>query len=351
MKNTPLLAMLVAAFTAAPAMAQAGGRGFPLLVVSTTVVGEDAEFGEITGGAVGSDGTAYVVDRLRCRVVAFSATGRMLWAVGRKGSGPGEYQMPYRIAVRPDGSLLVYDLATREITTLTRTGRFVARTLLPFRFHVVDQILSESGGVVVVVGYSNASDKVRRFGLHRFASRGGRLVHERSFGPLPPVRDTALLRYWGAGGASRTSNGDILYSVRLPYHIYRYDPLGRPKRSIVPPLRLTGRPEDVVHLEHDGRNENVSNTGNAVEEPGAVVEIGDGWTLSTRLSPRGQLWDLFDRSGAYAGSRRPPPGANGLFGADTAGGILWFASTHDDAPVLVRVQVSFRGAASARSAQ
>jgi hypothetical protein len=348
MLRSAFSALLLTSLIVLPAASQRNGATFPLSVAASTIVGEDAAFAEITGGAVGNDGAVYVVDRLQCRVYAFSAAGRLLWTTGRKGDGPGEYRMPYRVAASPDGSVLVYDLAIGEVTRLTMAGRFVERSRFPFRFQVLDKIVAQAGGRLVVAGYSNAGERVRKFGLHRFVARGGQLVHEGSFGPLPPVRDTSLLRYWGAGDAALAPNGDILFSLRLPYHLYRYDALGRQLRSFTPPFRLRGHPEDVLRLERDSRGERISDTGNQIEEPGPVTELAGGWLLSIRRIPHGGLWDLFDRSGSYVGTRRSPAGANGLIGADVTRGILWFAGTRDDAPVLVRVQIGMHGAPPAR---
>ena len=56
-----------------------------------------------------------------------------------QGEGPGEYQIPYRITPTPAGTLLVFDLATRDVTTLSQDGRFVSRSHLPLNLPYVDE--------------------------------------------------------------------------------------------------------------------------------------------------------------------------------------------------------------------
>src|ERR1051325_12021344 len=118
--------LLFALLTAQSSAAQRNGASFPLNIVASATFGEEAEFGSITAGTVGPTGNVYVVDHFKCSVVAFSPAGRMLWKVGRKGRGPGEYQIPYRITTTPSGTLLVFDLGTRDVTTLSQEGRFVS---------------------------------------------------------------------------------------------------------------------------------------------------------------------------------------------------------------------------------
>jgi hypothetical protein len=286
------------------------------------------------------------VDHLNCAIVAFSPAGRMLWKVGRKGRGPGEYQIPYRIAATPTGALLVFDLATRDVTTLSQDGRFVSRSNLPLNLPYVDDIVV-SGSDLFVSGYSPTSNQTRRHGVHRFRTAGGRLVYAGSFAPLPTVRDTAILRYWGAGDITRASNGDLLFALAFPYTIYRFDPTGRQGVVAHPPFRVRGTPDDAIRIERDGAGTSVSNT-EVVDRPNTIVEIANGWTLVSRVTSRDSHWDLFTATGGFAGSRAFPREWGAAVAFDRARNLLWMVGTHDDAPVLVRVQVALGASTPSR---
>lgn len=337
MKRLLTNSLFAALLCVSPVMAQAGGRSFPLQVVSSIVVGEDAEFASIVAATVSRTGVVYVVDYMNCTVSAFSPEGRMLWRVGRKGQGPGEYQLPYRVAAAPDGGALIFDLATGDITTLSSAGRFLNRVALPLKFSYVDDIVANAGELVVS-GYT-PSGPARRHGIHRFRRSASGLTYSGSFAPLPTVRDTAIRRYWGAGDIGRASNGDLLYALNLPYLLYRYDSLGRQKAMVRPPIRIRGTPDDAVRIERNGRQTAIS-PGEEVDRPSTVVEVIGGRLLVSRITPRGSYWDAFASSGAYVGSREFPKDWGAAVGFDSARNIVWMVGTRDDAPVLMRVQIT-----------
>jgi len=342
-------ALLLALLPAQSAASQRNGASFPLNVVSSTSFGEEAELIEITAGTVGPSGNVYVVDRLSYAVAAFSPAGRMLWKAGRKGRGPGEYQLPYRITASPSGTLHVYDLGTGDVTTLSQDGRFVSRSHLPLRLPAVDDITT-LGSDFLVSGYS-PDPSARRHGIHRFQIGGSRAVYAGSFAPLPTVRDTAVLRYWGAGDVTRAANGDLLFALALPYIVYRFDAAGRQKMLARPSFRVRGTPDDAVRIDRNDEMMVVSNTEAVVDRPYSVIEVSNGWMMVTRITRRSHHWDLFTPAGRFAGSREYPEAWGGAIGFDTARNFLWMAATHDDAPVLVRLQVTFGATTPSRRVQ
>ncbi|MFL5385370.1 MAG: 6-bladed beta-propeller [Longimicrobiaceae bacterium] len=342
-------ALLLVPLAAGSTSAQRNGASFPLNVTASTIVGEEAALTEITAGTVGPNGNVYVVDRLSYAVAAFSPAGRMLWKVGRKGRGPGEYQFPYRISASPSGTLLVYDLGTGDITTLSQDGRFLSRSHLPFRIAAVDDI-GTLGSDVLVSGYS-PEPSARQHGIHRFRTAGDRLVHVGSFAPVPTVRDTAVLRYWGAGDITRAANGDLLFALALPYIVYRFDAAGRQKMLARPSFRVRGTPDDAIRIDRSDDRTVISNTEAVVDRPYSVFEVPNGWMLVTRFTNRSRHWDLFTPAGGFAGSREYPEAWGGAIGFDRARNFLWMAATHDDAPVLVRLQVTFGATTPSRRVQ
>ena len=91
------------------------------------VPGDDsAHFNRPTDVAVAPDGSFYVSDGYRnSRVVRFSKEGRYLFSWGRRGSGPGEFNVPHGIARDAMGQLYVADRGNARIQVFDSAGRFL----------------------------------------------------------------------------------------------------------------------------------------------------------------------------------------------------------------------------------
>lgn len=96
-----------------------GERGVP---------GDDSvHFNRPTDVAVAPDGSFYVSDGYRnSRVVRFSKEGRYLFAWGRKGSLPGEFNVPHGIARDAAGRVYVADRSNARIQVFDSAGHFLA---------------------------------------------------------------------------------------------------------------------------------------------------------------------------------------------------------------------------------
>lgn len=83
------------------------------------------------GVAVAADGRVWVSDTGNHRLVAYDPTLREQSAVGRLGSGPGEFNSPVGIAVGPSGIVFVADTGNRRVVLLERDGRYRASWPVP----------------------------------------------------------------------------------------------------------------------------------------------------------------------------------------------------------------------------
>lgn len=102
--------------------------GVPLLTLGTPgISGSDSvHFDGPTDVAIGADGSIYVADGYgNSRVVQFSAAGGFIREWGRKGSGPGEFNLPHSIAIDPMGRLYVADRGNARVQLFDSTGRFL----------------------------------------------------------------------------------------------------------------------------------------------------------------------------------------------------------------------------------
>jgi hypothetical protein len=182
--------------------------------------------GEIIAWAVGDDGTIYILDFNEPGVRIYSEDGDFRRVVGRRGRGPGEFERPYRIAVRGD-KFIVYDHQLSRLAMFDSTGRHISTGTLPFYPESdVNPQLTDDGRVLVST-LANVDGRVAQ--IHELSNRY-ELV--RSFGE-PPIDlepgDNGLLA-WGAIDAG--PDGSVWFSPAADYEIRRYDPAGTLRASI-----------------------------------------------------------------------------------------------------------------------
>jgi 6-bladed beta-propeller len=72
----------------------------------------------------------YVLDRGNARVLVFDPRGRFVRQIGKKGGGPGEFEVPISLAILSDGTLAVMDIAHRNVSLFGPDGAF--RRTLPW---------------------------------------------------------------------------------------------------------------------------------------------------------------------------------------------------------------------------
>lgn len=76
--------------------------------------------------AVADNGDVFVADgHWNARVVKFSRDGRFLKAWGRKGTGPGEFDVPHTLVIDQRGRVLVGDRSNKRVQIFDQDGRFI----------------------------------------------------------------------------------------------------------------------------------------------------------------------------------------------------------------------------------
>jgi sugar lactone lactonase YvrE len=89
--------------------------------------GETEEaFNRPTDVAFGPNGEIYISDGyVNSRVVKFSKEGRYITAWGKKGKGPGEFNLPHAVAVDKRGRVYVGDRENRRVQIFDADGKFL----------------------------------------------------------------------------------------------------------------------------------------------------------------------------------------------------------------------------------
>jgi hypothetical protein len=87
--------------------------------------GEPAyEFSRISWIVVGSDGSLYVVNGASSSIRVFSPQGKFVREIGRRGSGPGEFQFFSSLSLSGD-TLYVVDGRSRRVTLMDTSGKLL----------------------------------------------------------------------------------------------------------------------------------------------------------------------------------------------------------------------------------
>ena len=127
-----LLAAAAACADAAPAERSAAARwsvdAHPPVEIGSGE-GEDALY-RVTSAARLPDGRIVVANAGTQQIKLFGADGRHLASLGRRGGGPGEFQVPMWVGPHAD-SILVWDAALERLTVFDGTGRLARTTPFP----------------------------------------------------------------------------------------------------------------------------------------------------------------------------------------------------------------------------
>lgn len=127
-----LIGILVLIVQASPAFNQSlkeiyatGAITFiPDITIDESTLPEGEFFEGITDISSDEAGNIYLCDIQACNIKKFSAEGKFIKIIGRKGQGPGEFNAPSRIAVTRD-HLFIYDMGNRRLCAMTIDGKFI----------------------------------------------------------------------------------------------------------------------------------------------------------------------------------------------------------------------------------
>ena len=341
----PLLSMLMVcpALTRAQTLPPAG---FPVQIDSVRRVGVELTNGLISDAAVGPSGRVCLADFSNQRIACFNPDGRLLWQIGRRGAGPGEFRALYRLTLDASDTVLAFDLGSGELSVIAPDGRFIRRMPLPIRFHQVDDVIAGPNRTVVVSGVAPLAGSAADSAVHVFRLADS-ISYVRSFGPLPRARNRQVLEYWGAGGIRLTPDGDLIYGRKIPYEIYVYALDGRLKRKLTGPGELRYGPDDAIHIEAKAGSMRISSdTTRNIVKPLTPLPVGKDLLLDGRRARGGTVWwdaiPLSAEGKASTFTADSGQGVGALIGVDQTRHLLWAVDNEADEPSLVRLTYRMR---------
>lgn len=86
---------------------------------------EDNMFSEVYDIAVDTQGNIYVTEGSLAHIRVFDETGSYLRAIGRKGQGPGEFQMPVFVQITSHNEVLVHDYMAQRLSFFSLDGEYL----------------------------------------------------------------------------------------------------------------------------------------------------------------------------------------------------------------------------------
>jgi DNA-binding beta-propeller fold protein YncE len=127
-------------------------------------------FNSPTDVAVAPNGDIFVADgHVNARIVKFAPDGTFIKAWGRRGEGPGEFNVPHTLFFDSRGRLLVGDRSNRRIQIFDQEGRFLEQWT---QFGSPSGIFIAPDDTLYVVDYN---DKMRLF---VGSARDGSIAHQ-----------------------------------------------------------------------------------------------------------------------------------------------------------------------------
>ena len=119
------------------------------LSIGTSGGDDEYVFSRIGGMDVDSNGNIYVIDSSSAHIRVFDRSGQYLWTIGRKGQGPGEFQMPGFVQTTSQGEIAVYDYQAQRLVFFSPDGTYRKQvSSARARFPVMPIRLDSEGNIV-----------------------------------------------------------------------------------------------------------------------------------------------------------------------------------------------------------
>jgi hypothetical protein len=180
--------------------------------------------------ALDSNGNIYVTDSGNHRIQMYSPDGQLLASYGRKGQGPGEFQMMGGLALDKEGQMYVVDRSTSRIKVLSNEGDELMNLST---MKITGEIaLLSSGRLVLSKGlfFSQTSTP----GLILIVGEDGKLI--KTVGQQELYEDWDCYRYFNRTSFAFDNEENLCLAFATRNKIEKYSPEGTHLMTIDRPL-------------------------------------------------------------------------------------------------------------------
>ncbi len=318
----------------APVLAFAQGQPtIQQLLSKSQIVVADEELSMPFDYVALSDGSVVAVEFQSTTITRYTSDGTRRWKVGRAGSGPGEFRVPYRLAVRPDQSVLVFDVGTQLVTQIDSAG-LVQATYRPDMQIAVNSAIVTPAGDVLIAG-TTQDPRGRAHSLHLFSAT---MKHKQSFAERSSVIDERFDRVVGPGTLRVNEQLGFFHTRGYPYEMVQYTWSFKELARVKVPAEIDP-PESWVAYSTTSDGRSVMRSNKEARRPMSVQRIGSDLYLGGVLSETTTLI-LFDGRGRLLDKTPQPNIWSSIATFDRARRQLWVYGERDDEPVLLRYDLA-----------
>ena len=329
---SPLRLLCVAGALYGTAIEAQARNGFSWHFGQSVPVSVSGELSQPLAYAALKDGSIVTVEFQSTSVSRYSVSGAQIWKVGRAGSGPGEFRVPYRLAVLDDETILVFDIGTATTTRLSPAGKFLGtlKSDLPIS---INSVLAMPNGDILMSG-TTADPRGRGQALHLF---GPTLKHKRSFGRLPDVTDPRLRRVVSPGTLGVHARDGFFHTVDFPHELVVYSWDLKELKRVSIPVEIDP-PETWVTFATTADGRSSVRTNREAKRPRSVLQLGDDLFLGGYVSAKSSVV-LFDSEGRLIDEMPQPAEWSAVATFDSRSRQLWIYGERNDEPMLFRIPV------------
>jgi len=182
-----------------------------------SIGGPDAQgeyaIGQIMDVVVDEVGAVYVLDYKNSHIKVFDQAGEFVRTIGRKGQGPGEFEIPVMMSlVRTHGELAVQQV-TRRMSFFKTDGTFL-RYLLFKDLRAILGLCDSKGQIYISEG--RPGDEGSRYFIKKLAADGTVMA---TLGDSPAPRADKYNPFMPVGKFKIDSNDDFVYGYPETYEI------------------------------------------------------------------------------------------------------------------------------------
>ena len=155
------------------------------------------------------------------RILKFSKDGKLIKSIGKKGTGPGEFDQPHALAFDSKGRLVVGDRGNNRIQILDQEGKFISESA---QFSRPSGIFIDKNDTIFVADSESGSVNPNRPQWRR-GIRGGKLSDNKVLFliPDPEARNAPDFRGTSAAeGVAVDSQGNIYGAEVGPKRVMKY---------------------------------------------------------------------------------------------------------------------------------
>ncbi|TEU07536.1 MAG: 6-bladed beta-propeller [Candidatus Aminicenantes bacterium] len=197
------------------------------LVISGEKEGVEYTLSDIRSVQVDEEEIIYVLDLKDVRVKVFDKNGKGMRIIGKKGQGPGELQLPYRMYLISGKELMFYDISNRRISYYSLDGKCLRE--ISTRNQMFERTMTDSKGYII--GYFFIPGEMYMHELKKFDSKLNPVMtlvtieEKRTPYVIEMLDPTLQFRLM--------ENDNIAWSHPSSYEIFIVSPEGKTLRKIV----------------------------------------------------------------------------------------------------------------------